>query len=48
MKLSTVSPERWETIEPQPALRAISMVAMVSLRVPIWLSLIKTALATFS
>jgi hypothetical protein len=48
MKLSTVSPERCETIAPQPALRAISMAAIVSVSEPIWLSLINTALAAFS
>ena len=48
MKLSTVSPLRWETMAPQPARRAISIAATVSVSVPIWLSLIRTALATFS
>ncbi len=45
MKLSTVSPLRWETMAPQPALRAISIAAIVSVSVPIWLSLIRTELA---
>lgn len=34
MKLSAVSPERWETIAPHPALRAISMETIVSVREP--------------
>ena len=48
MKLSTVSPLRWEIMAVQPALRAISIAATVSVRVPIWLSLIRIELADFS
>ena len=48
MKLSSVSPERWETIAVQPRRLAISMASMVSVTVPIWLSLIRIELAAFS
>src|SRR3990172_8218085 len=45
MVVSSVSPERWLTTAPQPASRAISIAASVSERVPIWLSLMRMALA---
>ena len=48
MKVSPVSPLRCDTMAVQPALRAISMAAMVSVRVPIWFSLIRMELAAFS
>src|SRR5690242_3470919 len=41
MVVSSVSPERCETTQVNPAARAISMVRRVSLSVPIWLSLIR-------
>ena len=48
MKLSTVSPERWETKAPHPWNWASRVAAMVSVRVPIWLSLIRAELAMSS
>jgi len=46
--VSSVSPERWLTIARQPALRASSIAPIVSVRVPIWLSLMRTAFAACS
>src|SRR4029077_20011414 len=46
MKVSSVSPERWEIIEVYPLRRARSMASRVSLTVPIWLTLIRMLLAT--
>ena len=46
--VSSVSPERWLTIAVQPARRAISIAAIVSVTVPIWLSLMRTEFAAFS
>jgi hypothetical protein len=48
MKVSSVSPERWERTEPQPALRHRWMASTVSVTVPIWLSLMSAALQVFS
>ena len=42
--VSSVSPERAETIVPKPARRPSSRAALASLTVPAWLTLIKTAL----
>src|SRR5207249_2864616 len=42
MNGSSVSPDRCETTNPQPASRHSSTAAMVSVTVPIWLSLIST------
>ena len=47
MVASSVSPERWLITEVQPARLAISIAAKVSVRVPIWLILIRIELATF-
>ena len=46
--MSSVSPERWLTIAAQPALRARSIAPIVSVSVPIWLSLMSTAFAACS
>src|SRR5260370_22868272 len=46
--VSSVSPERWETTQVKPAACAISIVASVSLSVPIWLSLITIELPACS
>src|SRR6185437_4636085 len=46
--VSSVSPERCETTQVNPAARAISMVWRVSLSVPIWLSLIRIELPACS
>ena len=43
---SSVSPERWLITAVQPARLAISIAAKVSVRVPIWLILIRIELAT--
>src|SRR5271165_637832 len=43
MNGSSVSPDRCDTTKPQPASRHSSTAAMVSLTVPIWLSLMSTA-----
>ena len=43
--VSSVSPERWVTIADQPARRASAIASIVSVRVPIWLSLMRTELA---
>ena len=43
--VSSVSPERWLTMAVQPARRAIAIASIVSVSVPIWLSLIRTELA---
>ena len=43
--VSSVSPERCDTIGRQPARRASSMAAIVSVSVPIWLSLMRMAFA---
>src|SRR5208283_2053096 len=48
MVVSSVSPERCEITLVYPAARAISIVARVSLSVPIWLSLMRIELATCS
>src|SRR4029079_1799076 len=48
MVVSSVSPERWLIIAPQPAPRAMSIAPIVSVSVPIWFSLISTALAARS
>ena len=48
MVVSSVSPERWLTTAFQPASCAISTAAMVSVRVPIWLGLMRMALDAFS
>ena len=48
MNVSSVSPERCDTTERQPADDASSMAASVSVSVPIWLSLMRIALAAFS
>src|SRR5579859_1011781 len=45
MNVSSVSPERCEMIELYPALRASSIASIVSVTLPIWLSLINMALA---
>ena len=47
MVVSSVSPERWLTTAVQPACCAILMAAMVSVRVPIWLSLMRMELEAF-
>jgi hypothetical protein len=44
MKLSSVSPERWETNCRYPAFRQMAMASSVSVTVPIWLSLISEEL----
>ena len=41
---SSVSPERAETMPPQPAARAASQAALVSVSVPRWLGLISSVL----
>ena len=46
--VSSVSPERWLTIAVQPARRARSIAAIVSVSVPIWLSLMRTEFAARS
>ncbi len=46
MKESSVSPERWEMMVPYPYRLARAMTLSVSERVPIWFSLMRTALAT--
>ena len=46
--VSSVSPERCDTTADQPAPRASSIASIVSVSVPIWLSLISTALAARS
>ena len=46
--VSSVSPERCEMTYRRPAARQSAMVWMVSLTVPIWLSLMSTALVVFS
>ena len=43
--VSSVSPERAETMAVQPARRASAIASNVSVSVPIWLSLIRTAFA---
>jgi len=43
--VSSVSPERWLTMAVQPARRAIAIASIVSVIVPIWLSLIRTEFA---
>jgi len=48
MVVSSVSPERWEITVAHPARWAISTASRVSVRVPIWLSLIRMALAARS
>ena len=48
MVVSSVSPERWLMTAPQPWARAMSIVCSVSLSVPIWLSLMRMALAESS
>ena len=44
MKVSSVSPERWETNCRVPAARQMAIASSVSVTVPIWLSLISAAL----
>ena len=46
--VSSVSPERCDTIAVQPARRARSIASIVSVSVPIWLSLISTEFAELS
>src|SRR6266540_1976731 len=46
MKSSQVSPERWLMTVPYPAVRASRMQSSVSVRVPIWFSLMSTEFAT--
>src|SRR5690625_7111720 len=46
MVVSAVSPERWEMTAVYPAAWAMRMAARVSVRVPIWLNLIRMELAT--
>src|SRR5579872_2959661 len=46
--VSSVSPERAETIAPKPARRASSQAAFASLTVPAWLTFTSTALTVFS
>ena len=47
MVVSSVSPERWLTTAVQPACCAILMASIVSVRVPIWLSLMRMELEAF-
>ena len=47
MVVSSVSPERWDTIAVYPARLAIWMASRVSVRVPIWLTLMRMEFATF-
>ena len=44
MKLSSVSPERWDTNCAHPAWRQMRMASKVSETVPIWFTLIRAAL----
>ena len=48
MVVSSVSPERCDTTADQPAPRASSIASMVSVSVPIWLSLMSTEFAARS
>jgi len=48
MKVSSVSPDRCETTQRQPACRHSSIAPIVSLTVPIWLGLMSAALVVFS
>jgi hypothetical protein len=45
MVTSSVSPERWETMTPQPALKESFAAWMASEMVPIWLTLRSSAFA---
>ncbi len=46
MKLSVVSPERWDTSCAYPPRRHVAIASRVSVTVPIWLSLISAEFAT--
>ena len=48
MKVSGVSPERWETICAYPASWQMRMASRVSVTEPIWFNLIRAALAMWS
>src|ERR1700740_1783119 len=45
MNVSSLSPDRWEMTIPYDALRAMLMASSVWVSVPIWLTLIRIALA---
>jgi len=47
MVLSSVSPERWETITPHPAAWAVLQAWMLSVTLPIWFTLRSKALQAF-
>lgn len=47
MKVSSVSPLRWETMTPQPALWDILQASIASVTVPIWLTFKSKALQAF-
>ena len=47
MKVSSVSPDRWDTIAVYPASRHSRIASRVSVTVPIWLTLINAELAIF-